>query len=1243
MIRYFLENRLFTLLLLAFLLAAGLSAVPFDWNTGPIPRSPVPVDAIPNLGDPQQIVYTEWPGHSPQDIEDLITYPLSSQLLGLDGVKTVRSHSGFGFSSVTLLFDDQSDPEDHRADIIEKLASLPAGLLPDGVKPSLGPDATALGQIFWYTLQGRDHDGAPAGGWDAHELRTLQETLIKPALSAVAGVAEVASLGGKIREYQIELDPLLLSGYGLKIQDIAGAVRKSNLDVGARTLELNRAEYIVRGIGTVRSAEDLAWIVVGEHESEPVLLRDVARISEGPALRRGALSINGSEAAGGVVVARAGENPSSVIESIRAEIDRLQTALPARTLRDGKTSTLTIVPFYDRSELIRETIWTLEHALTLQILVTLLVVMVMVWHLRSSLLIAILLPMAVWISFVWMKWTSVDANIVALAGIAISIGTVVDMGIVLTENMLQHLRAHGGRTTPKELRKILQTATKEVSPAITTALMTTILSFLPVFLLQGEEGRLFTPLAFTKTYVLLSALLLVLIVLPTLASFLFRVDGIRVLRKGSSLALSQRFANYAKLGRFARFTRFPRFTRFARFPSLPSSGSPLKRALLPFLAVLFAWMLAAAWSPAGPDTSTLLQFLFVAALLLSVLGGFHLYLRYYRQLLAAVLNARRLFLGGVITLLLLGTLSWIGFPSLTAPLRGTLEYAGLSIHQQPWYKAAAERFPGLGKEFMPSLDEGAFLLMPTTVPHAGFEETLTMMKQMDRRIAEIPEVRLVAGKIGRAETALDPAPVSMFETLIHYHPEYKSDENGRPIRFRTQNGAFVRDEKGELVPDQNGSVYRLWRSHIQSPDDIWEEILKAANLPGVTSAPKLYPIETRLIMLQTGMRANMGLRVEAPDLERLDRFSRSLEIYLKNLPGIRPATVYADRAVSKPYLEIVPDRQVLAGYGLMMDDVQQTIRMAIGGDIAGYSYEGRERVPVLIRLASSWRDHPDHLARIEIHTPSGARVPLGEIADIRFRAGPAAIRSENTFLTSYVTFGPEKGLAPDQLAERLQESLQQAIQAGELIVPEGVRYELEGEFVRQKRASKRLSLILPITLLLILLLIYRQFRSLPLTFIIFSSIFVVWAGGFIMLWLFGEPWFLNLDLFGGNLRELFHISETNLSVAVWIGFLALFGIAVDDGVIMTTYLEQQWKTKPPASRSELHTMATDAAMRRVRPCLMTTATTLLALLPILTSAGKGSELMIPMAIPAAGGMFALLLSPFFIPLLYIMYKERRYK
>ncbi|MEX2573345.1 MAG: efflux RND transporter permease subunit, partial [Balneolaceae bacterium] len=517
-IRFFLENKLIALLLFLALAGWGIAVAPFDWDIDGLPTDPVPVDAIPDIGDNQQIVFTEWTGRSPRDIEDQITYPLTTQLLGLPGVRTIRSNSMFGFSSINIIFEDDIEFYWSRARILEKLNALPGGLLPDGVQPGLGPDATALGQVFWYTLEGVDAEGNPTGGWDPQELRSIQDFQVRYALSAVEGVAEVAGIGGFVREYQIDIDPVAMREAGVTVTDVANAVRRSNMDVGARTIEMNRVEYVVRGLGYVKSAEDLAESVVAVRDNIPIRIRDVARTAMGPAQRRGAIDKAGADATGGVVVARFGENPLEVIRNVKEEIDNISAGLPSRELADGTVSQVRIVPFYDRTGLIYETLGTLEEALSLQILITIIVIIIMVMHLRASLVISALLPLAVLMSFIMMKYTGVDANVVALAGIAISIGVVVDMGIILTENMLRHI---GEKDPDEHMLETVYRATAEVSPAVITALMTTIVSFLPVFMLQAQEGRLFGPLAWTKTFILAATLIIVISLIPAFAHWVF--------------------------------------------------------------------------------------------------------------------------------------------------------------------------------------------------------------------------------------------------------------------------------------------------------------------------------------------------------------------------------------------------------------------------------------------------------------------------------------------------------------------------------------------------------------------------------------------------------------------------------------------------------------------------------------------------------------------------------------------------
>jgi len=1238
-IRFFLENKLIALLMFVAFAGWGIATAPFDWDIDLIPRDPVPVDAIPDIGDNQQIVFTEWPGRSPQDIEDQITYPLTTQLLGLPGVRTVRSNSMFGFSSINVIFEDHIEFYWSRSRILEKLNSLPGGTLPEGVQPALGPDATALGQIFWYTLEGMDAEGNPVGGWDPQELRSIQDFQVRPALSAVEGVAEVASIGGYIKEYQVDIDPVAMRESGVTVTQIADAVRNSNLDVGARTIEMNRVEYVVRGLGYIRTLEDLEESVVDVRENVPIRIGDVAKVTMGPAQRRGAIDKAGAEAVGGVVVARSGENPLEVINRVKEEIQRVASGLSSRELTNGTVSQVTIVPFYDRSGLIHETLGTLEEAISLQLLITIIVIIVMVMHLRTSIVISALLPLAVLMSFIMMKYAGVDANVVALAGIAISIGVVVDMGIIMTENMLLHMDE---RDPGENLLETIYRATTEVSPAVITALMTTIVSFLPVFMLQAEEGRMFGPLAWTKTFILIATLIIVITLIPAFAHWIFsgRIRGIRwrqfwngvMIAGGLIVAIFWLgWAGLVLMGLGVSNLAAIQYEEYKPWSAMVNNG---------FILLGVSWLLAGTWLPLGPENPISYSLLFILVTIGILFGFFRLFMHYYERMLDWALRHKTLFLLLPLAILLLGLLSWRGFDNTFRLVSDGFGMLGADIGETRLWSSLDQQFPGLGQEFMPTLDEGSFLLMPTAMPHAGFEESLQMMREMDMRIASIPEVEAIVGKIGRAESALDPAPVSMFETTIMYKSEYKTDERGRRVRYRVESGEFVRDADGELVPDRRGRYYRQWRDQIRSPDDIWTEILHVSDLPGITSAPKLQPIETRLIMLQTGMRANMGIRVSGPDLETIDEFATSLEPLLRQVEGVRPASIFADRVVGKPYIEIDIDRNEIARHGLSIIEVQEVISTAIGGQMLGMTVEGRERYPIRVRYAREYRNTPEMMARILVPAADGSQIPLGQLANIRFETGPMSISSENTFLNAYVTFDRMPGEAPVDVVNRVREHLDREIQEGSLTVPAGISYSFEGEFRNQQRAAERLSIVLPITLLIIFLIIYFQFRSTTVTLIVFSGILLVWSGGFTLLWLYGQEWFFNFSILGIDLREFFQMGAINLSVAVWVGFLALFGIGVDNGAVMATYLEQLFDRKRPESRKEIYAVAIEAGMRRVRPCLMTTGTTLLALLPIFTAPGKGSEIMIPMAVPIFGGMLVQILTLLLVPLLYAMWKEK---
>ncbi|MCA8975226.1 MAG: efflux RND transporter permease subunit, partial [Planctomycetes bacterium] len=562
---------------------------------------------------------------------------------------------------------------------------------------------------------------------------------------------------------------------------------------------------------------------------------------------------------------------------------------------------------------------------------------------------------------------------------------------------------------------------------------------------------------------------------------------------------------------------------------------------------------------------------------------------------------------------------------------------------EPIGNTLARTFPGLGQEFMPALDEGSFLLMPITMYHASIGEALELLQLQDMAIRAIPEVATVVGKIGRAESPLDPAPVAMVETLIDYKSEYRSDAEGHPIRFRYDeaDGRFALDADRELIPDPNGRPFRQWRDHIRTANDIWDEIAAAAAIPGMTTASKLQPIETRRIMLQTGMRSPLGIKVQGPDLATIERFGLELERLLQQVPSVRAATVSADRIVGKPYLEIDIDRKAIARYGLHVRQVQDTIEVAIGGKRITTTVEGRERYPVRVRYQRELRDRIDTLDRILVAAADGTQVPLGQLAEIRYTPGPQTIKSEDTFLTGYVIFDKVADRAEVDVVDDCRRFLDDRVATGELVLPAGVSYRFAGNYENQLRATAKLRVVLPLALFLIFLILYFQFRSALTTAIVFSGVLVAWAGGFLLLWLYGQSWFLDFDVFGRNLRELFQVHPINLSVAVWVGFLALFGIATDDGVIMSTYLRQVFGEERPTSRAAVREAVVMAGKRRIRPCLMTTATTVLALLPVLTSSGRGADVMVPMAIPSFGGMLVAIVTIFVVPTLYCAVEERR--
>ncbi|MBT8312134.1 MAG: cation transporter, partial [Flavobacteriaceae bacterium] len=775
---------------------------------------------------------------------------------------------------------------------------------------------------------------------------------------------------------------------------------------------------------------------------------------------------------------------------------------------------------------------------------------------------------------------------------------------------------------------------------ILTAVLTTIISFIPVFTLIGAEGKLFRPLAFTKTMALTASILIALFLIPPFAAYLFKKkSGNRIPRyawNGLLIAagLLSIFFGYwlgLVLMAFGTISILKLQEKISQEWYNPANIAVSLIAILSLLAVY--------WRPLGFDRSVIMNLFFVLVLCALLFGTFWIFRKYYTQILRWALDNKMAFLSIPTALILFGVLI----------MRNT------------------------GEEFMPSLNEGSFLLMPTSMPHAGVEENKRVLQQLDMAVSSIPEIETVVGKAGRIESALDPAPLSMYENVIQYHAEYELNSEGKPQRYRVdQDGLFIlsngqlvanpnlkidnesdeiskkltdpyRLNRNLLIPDNSGEYYRNWRPGIQSPDDIWNEIVRVTNLPGVTSAPKLQPIETRLVMLQTGMRAPMGIKVKGQDLQEIESFGVQLEGILKQVEGVKPQAVFADRIVGKPYLLIDIDRDRLVRYGVTIEAVQRVLSIAIGGIPLTQTIEGRERYGVRVRYPRELRDSPEDLKNIYIPVEGGNQVPLGELVNIRYEQGPQVIKSEDTFLIGYVLFDKTEGNAEVDVVENAQQAIQEQIDNGKLVVPKGVSFAFTGTYENQLRAEETLLVVVPLALIIIFLILYFQFRSVSTSLMVFTGIAVAFSGGFIMIWLYGQDWFLNFNFLGENMRDLFQMHPINLSVAVWVGFIALFGIATDDGVVMATYLTQAFKRNTPQNIQEIQNAVVEAGEKRIRPCLMTTATTILALLPILTATGRGSDIMIPMAIPGFGGMLIALITLFVVPVLYAWQKEIQLK
>jgi len=1031
-----LKNRFLVIATFALIIVWGFSSM-----------KETPVDAIPDIGELQVLVYADWPGRSPQDIEDQVIYPLTTGLMGTPRVKVVRSTSAFGFGLVNMIFADGTDFYWARTRVLERL-DFARKDVPKDATITLGPDATALGQIFWYTVEG--------DGYNLAELRSMQDWYVRYQLTAVGGVSEVASVGGYVKQYQIDIDPNKLIAHDVKIHHVIDAVQKSNIDVGAKVFEEGGAEFIVRGIGFIKNVSDIENIVIGEKEGVPIYVKNIATVIIGPEFRRGALDKEGKEVTGGVVLMRYGENPLKVIERIKQKIEELSVGLP-----EG----VKIVPFYDRTGLIQRSINTLKTALIQEIIITIFVILVFLLHFWGSVVISLVLPIGILIAFIFMRQFGVDANIMSLGGIAIAIGVMVDSGCVLVENIYRRLVTRRKELNVEKLptEERLNTCVEgaqEVGKPVLFALLTTIIGFIPVFVLTGQAGKLFRPLAFTKTFTMAAAAIIALALLPTLCYYFLRGKLKPVEENRTAQVL---FKGY----------------------------NPLIR-----------------WSIKHKGIVVLIS------------------------------------IGVIIIGLLCGAL--------------------------------------MKQEFMPPLNEGDLLFMPVLLPGASLTQVMDVMKKQDIIIKnEFPEVEWVVGKLGRAETATDPAPVGMIETIIH-----------------------LKDKK-------------FWRRGM-TREKLIQEIQEKTKMPGV-SPIMTQPIRNRIDMLATGIQTPVGIKVFGPDLNKIVEIATQIEKIVGKVDGA--VSPYAERTSSRPYFEIEIDREKAARHGIKVGDIQHIIMTAIGGMNLTTTVEGRERYPVRIRYMRELRDTPEALNRVFIPAAGGEYIPLAQIAELKQVPGPAVINSENTLTYARVFVNVDQskvGLV--DFVKNAQEAVKNKIKSGDIKLPSGYFISWSGQFESEMESRKKLIPSLIICLAVIIILLYMAFKNFSILLILSTGLPVSLMGGIILLFL---------------LRFRF-------STAVWVGFIALFGVATDNAVVLLSTLEDLFKKKAPKTIEGIRSLVIEGGLLRVRPAMMTTATTIIALMPVMLSTGTGSEIMKPMASPTVGGLVTATLSNLIlVPVLYCWIKEKQ--
>lgn len=1211
-IRWCLKNAFLVMLGIAGLLGGGYYALK---NT--------PVDAIPDIGEKQVIVFADWQGRSPQDVDNQVTYPLTTSLTGTPGVKSIRSMSGFGFAMVFVIFKDDVDYYWARSRVIERM-NVAQQRLPQGVVPVIGPDATALGQVLWYTVEGE--------GFDLAELRSIQDWYLRYQLNSVEGVSEVASIGGFVKQYQIDVHPDKLRAHGVTLMDVTTAVQKANIDVGAKVIEKNGIEFFIRGVGFIKSVEDLEKVVIRQTKGTPIQVRNVATVTLGPDFRRGALDKGGVEAVGGVVLMRYGENPLHVVERVKDKIKQLEPGLPQKTLADGRASKVRIVPFYDRTDIVKETIGTLKEALLEEGILGSLVIIIFLLHLRSTVSVLLTFPLSVAICFLLMYAAGVDSNIMSLAGLAIAIGDVGDMGIIMTENIYRHIAS---ADKSKSHFQVVFEGASEVGGAIVTAVSNTLVSFIPVFFLTDQEGKLFRPLAFTKTFAIGGSVILAITVVPLICYFLFRPvkwSKRTVWCLAGALGLAAVFATHGVLmwtADLGHYSGWPTsilvgvivalaIVRMTRERFLPLEDNVVSRGVFRVYEPVLRWVLAhkktflvipcvilfggiTIWLGAG---TTLAPVAWLINRFASEPASPELKLAMYRKTSDEVTRP----------LVELDQLRWQKLEQADGHTRHRL----LLRRQDPkqhdaetaaGMKVVSERriLPGIGREFMPPLDEGSLLYMPSLLPQAGLGPAIEVNAKQDMAIASVPEVESVVGKIGRTESALDPAPIGMMESIVILKPE----EEWRHVPVKRWFSGWPDWAKAPLA--------WFWPEHrVITKNEILTELQEKTAIPGVLPT-WLQPIQTRLVMLQTGFRAMMGVKIYGSDLKEIERIGLQIEQHLKQVPGA--TDVVADRIVGKPYLEFEIDRDKIARYGVNIREVQDVIEMAIGGMNLMESVEGRERYPIRVRYLREFREDVPELEKILLTSASGAQIPLAQVVTIKSVLGPQEIKGERGLLVGYVTMNT-RDRDEVSVVEDAEALLQSALREGHLKLPPGYYWEWSGQFQSQQRATARMQILVPVTLLIMIVMLYLGFERWWIAPIIYFGILTSAAGGFLMLALWG----------------------VNLSVAVWVGFLVLFGVADDDGVVISTYLEGIFDKLKPNSVRDIREAVVQAGLKRIRPCLMTLSTTVFGLMPIFWAHGRGSDIMQPMAIPSVGGLaVSLCVSIFIAPCLFCAVEEWKWK